>query len=102
MKLLNIPIPEKAITAFCSQWNVKEFSLFGSVLSNEFNSDSDIDVLISFSEDAEISLFDLAQMQIELRNIFNRPVDIIEKDALQNPYRKHQILETAQVIYEAK
>ena len=102
MKFINISIPEKEITAFCSQWDVEEFSLFGSVLSNEFNSESDIDVLISFSKDAEISLFDLAQMQIELQNIFNRPVDIIEKEALQNPYRKHQILETAQVIYEAK
>jgi predicted nucleotidyltransferase len=40
-------------------------------------------------------------MQIELQEIFNRPVDILEKAALRNPFRKRHILATAQVVYES-
>jgi hypothetical protein len=56
--------------------------------------------LVTFDDENQISLFDLAQMQIELQEIFNRPVDILEKSALRNPFRKRHILETAQVVYE--
>lgn len=56
--------------------------------------------MVTFDKNNEISLFDLAQMQIELQELFDRPVDIIEKEALLNPFRKRQILETAQVVYE--
>ena len=59
----------------------------------------DVDVLVTFSREAEISLFDLVQMQLDLEKIFHRPVDIIEKEALENPFRKREILRTAQVIY---
>jgi len=45
---------------------VVEFALFGSVLRDDFNFNSDIDVLVTFADKAQISLFDLAQMQIEL------------------------------------
>ncbi len=75
--------------------------MFGSVLRDDFNQNSDIDVLVSFDKGLGISLFDIAQMKIELELIFKRPVDILEKEALRNPYRKRQILETFQVIYEA-
>ena len=51
------------------------------------------------SKEAQISLFDLVQMQLDLENIFHRPVDLLEKDALENPFRKREILKTAQVIY---
>ena len=100
VNLLRIPLEE--ITTFCDRWNVVEFALFGSVLREDFSPESDIDVLVTFSEDIGISLFDLANMQIELQEIFQRPVDILEKDALRNPYRKRSILDTATVIYAAK
>lgn len=45
-----IDIPMEKIKAFCEKWKVVEFSLFGSVLRDDFRSDSDIDVLLSFSE----------------------------------------------------
>ncbi len=75
--------------------------MFGSVLREDFDINSDIDVLVTFTGEAQISLFDLAQMQIELQEIFNRPVDILEKAALRNPFRKRHILATAQVVYES-
>jgi len=94
-------IPRKRIGEFCRRWGVAEFSLFGSALRSDFRPDSDVDVLVTFAKDAEISLFDLVQMKLDLEKIFRRPVDIIEKDALDNPFRKREILRTAQVIYAA-
>jgi uncharacterized protein len=94
-------LPRKKIAAFCKHWKVNEFSLFGSVLREDFNPDSDIDVLVSIDPQAPIGLFEIAQMQIELENIFKRPVDLVEKEGLRNPYRRHEILSTAQVIYAA-
>ena len=99
MKTFQIEIPKKEIEAFCLRWKVVEFALFGSVLRDDFDPNSDVDVLVTFADENEISLFDLAQMQIELQGIFNHPVDLLEKDALRNPFRKRQILNTAQVIY---
>ena len=78
-----------------------EFSVFGSVLRDDFRPDSDIDVLVSIDPNAQIGLFEIAQMQIELENIFKRPVDMIEKEGLRNPHRRQEILSTAQVIYAA-
>jgi uncharacterized protein len=101
MATVQLPIPRKEIAAFCKRWQVVEFSLFGSVLRDDFRPDSDVDVLVTFSEGAQISLFDLVQMKLELEEIFHRPVDVIEKDALENPFRKREILNTAQVIYAA-
>lgn len=92
-------LPRKKIAEFCKRWSITEFSLFGSVLRDDFRPDSDIDVLISIAPSAHISLFELARMQIELEKLFKRPVDLLEKEALRNPYRKQEILKTAQVIY---
>ena len=101
MSRQRIPIPRKKIAEFCRRWKVVEFSLFGSILREDFRSDSDVDVLVSFSPDAQVSLFDLVQMQNELKAIFKRDVDLVEKDALENPFRKREILNTAQVVYAA-
>lgn len=87
------------ISAFCRRWKVVELSLFGSILREDFRPDSDVDVLVTFSPQAHISLFDLVQMQLELERIFHRPVDVVEKDALENPFRRREILRTAQVVY---
>lgn len=96
-----ITIPQEILNEFCRRWNVVEFAVFGSALREDFDSESDVDVLVTFAPDAEISLFDLAQMQIELERIYQRSVDLIEKASLRNPYRRREILQTAQVIYAA-
>lgn len=87
------------IVEFCHRWQVTELAIFGSALRDDFDALSDIDILVSFSDAAEITLLDLAQMQIELERLFNRPVDLVEKAALRNPYRRREILETSQVVY---
>jgi uncharacterized protein len=92
-------LPRKKIEEFCKRWRITEFSLFGSVLRDDFRPDSDIDVLLSIDPKAHIGLFEIAQMQIELEKMFKRSVDLVEKESLRNPYRKLEILKTAQVIY---
>ena len=99
MQKQKIRIPRKKIAEFCLRWGVVEFSLFGSILRDDFRPDSDVDVLVTFSPEARISLFELVQMKIDLEKIFHRPVDVIEKDALENPFRKREILRTAKVVY---
>lgn len=101
MLTAHVHVSQEEIAAFCQRWKVVEFALFGSVLRTDYTPESDVDVLVTFAAGAEISLFDMAQMQIELEGIFNRPVDILEKDALRNPYRKREILGKAQVVYAA-
>jgi predicted nucleotidyltransferase len=101
MSKTKIRIPRQKIIEFCRRWRVVELSLFGSVLREDFHPESDVDVLVTFSKDTEISLFDFVQMKLDLEEIFNRSVDVIEKDALENPFRKREILKNAQVIYAA-
>lgn len=75
--------------------------MFGSVLHGDFHSQSDIDVLVTFAPDTKYSLFDIALMQEELKKIFGREVDLVEKAALRNPFRRDHILKNMEVVYAA-
>jgi hypothetical protein len=97
----DMEIPKDKIHSFCKHWKVRELSLFGSALRDDFRPDSDVDVLVSFFDDARWSLFDLVDMADELRILFGRPVDLVEKEALRNPFRRQSILTTRKVIYAA-
>ena len=101
MRRKKFNLPRKKIAEFCKRWSITEFSVFGSVLREDFRPDSDIDVMVSIDPKAHIGLFEIAQMRIELEDMFKRPVDLIEKEGLRNPYRRSEILRTAQVVYAA-
>ncbi len=101
----NINLETEKIAKICQNWQIVELALFGSVLRNDFNFDSDIDVLVSFAEDAKITFFDLDTIEQELGKLFNRPVDLVTKTAIEKSHnwiRKKNILENAQVIYEQR
>lgn len=102
---MKLNLPYERIAAFCRKWNVSEFALFGSVLREDFRTDSDVDVLVSFpSYEATPSLFDHVDMQEELVEIFGRPVDLLTRAGVEesrNPIRKRAILESARVVYAA-
>lgn len=99
---VQIDIPREAITAFCKKWKVAELSLFGSILREDFSPGSDVDVLVSFAEDAGWSLYDWVDMIEELKEIFGREVDLVSKKGLRNPFRRHNILNNRAVIYAAR
>lgn len=99
MAKARIEIPIDLIEASCRKWKVKEFSLFGSVLSEHFRPDSDVDVLVELEPDHGLTLYDWVDMIDELKAIFGRAVDLVAKGGLKNPFRRREILQTAQVIY---
>lgn len=92
-------IPREPIEAFCRRWKVTEFSLFGSALRDDFGPQSDVDVLVRFEKDAGWSLFDLVDMQDELKAVFGRAVHLVEAEALRNPFRRDEIMRTREVLY---
>lgn len=94
---LNI-MPEQ-VERICQRWKIAEFALFGSILREDFRSDSDVDILVVFEENNGWSLFDVMNLQRELEAIVGRPVDLLEKRDLKNPFRRSEILKTHQVIY---
>lgn len=96
-----INIPKAKIEDFCRRWKVKEFALFGSILREDFRPDSDIDVLVTFAPDGGITFDNRVEMLDELAEIFGRQVDLVEKDAIRNPFRRHDILTTKEVVYAA-
>jgi|SRR5579859_4311926 len=96
-----IPVSNEKIETFCQRNHIRELSLFGSALTDSFTSKSDVDVLVSFDPACELSLADLGEIREELKMIFGREVDLVEKEALHNPYRKYSILREKQTIYAA-
>ena len=91
-----LPVDRSAIEDFCRRWKITEFSFFGSVLRDDFGPDSDVDVLVSFAEDARWSLFDHVDMEDELREIFGRDVDVVTRRAIErsrNWIRRRAILD---------
>lgn len=93
--------PTPALLAFCRRWHVRELSLFGSALRDDFGPDSDIDLLVEFEPEAPISLWDWGPMLEELHRIFGRDVDLVEKSAIRNPLRRRHILANTRVLYAA-
>jgi predicted nucleotidyltransferase len=98
---IRIDLPMEKVEAFCRKWKIREMSPFGSVLRPDFGPDSDVDVLVVFEQESDWSLFDVVRAQEELRQVFGRAVDLVEKTCLRNPFRRHEILRTHQVIYAA-
>ena len=99
-----IGIPRNRIAAFCKRWQVTELALFGSVLRDDFGPESDVDVLAGFGEAARHTLFDLDDMELELKEIFGREVDLVSRrgvEASSNYLRRNNILQSAWVIYQS-
>jgi hypothetical protein len=98
---LKIDVPNEKIAAFCRKWQIRELAIFGSALGDDFRPDSDVDVLVVFSGSAHWTLFDHMRAEEELKEIFRRDVDLVEKRAIRNPFRRQHILSHNEVIYAA-
>ena len=84
----------------CVKHKVRRLFAFGSVVTNRFKSDSDIDFIVDFTG---VELYDYADNYFELKysleNIFKRDVDLLEDKAINNPYLRQSIDSTKQLIY---
>lgn len=94
-----IGVPEDRISTFCRKWRVRELSLFGSVLTDDFRPDSDVDVLVVCDEEAAWTLWDHLHAEEELQGLLQRKVDLVLKSAVKNPFRRHHILSNREIIY---
>lgn len=98
-------LPEHEIEKFCRRWQIEELALFGSVLRNDFRPDSDLDILVTFTPEADWSLLDQIQMEQELADLLGRDIDLFSKRAVEqnhNWIRRQEILSTAQTIYVSR
>lgn len=98
---IQVALPMDAIAAFCRRWNIAEFALFGSVLTSEFDQESDIDVLVAFHPGAPRTPNREAMRQ-ELEAIFGRPVDVTYRRVIEadpNYLIRRSILDSARVVY---
>ncbi len=98
MNFAKLDLPLEQLTLICRRYQVLQLALFGSVLREDFNQHSDIDVLVEFAPTAKIGFMALGGMQQELADLFRRPVDLVPKGGLK-PAIKESVLTEAKVIY---
>ena len=97
-----IDVSMQQVEQFCRRHGVQELALFGSVLRDDFSPDSDIDVLVTLQPGQTMTLEKYLDMRDELSAMFGgREVDLVQKRLLKNPFRRHEILTTREVLYAA-
>ncbi len=99
---LKIPLPLERIASFCRRWSIARLDVFGSVLRNDFHSGSDVDFLATYGPEAHWSLLDRVRMKYELEDMLGRPVDLLNRRALEKARSRDRaagILEEAQTLY---
>jgi predicted nucleotidyltransferase len=104
-KKIQIDLPKEQIAAFCRKWQIAELALFGSVLRKDFRPESDVDVLVTFAQNAQWGFDQLLEMKTELEALFGRPVDMVERrlvDESPNYIRRRHILTHMEPIYVAR
>jgi len=94
---------QQQLAELCRTFHVRRLALFGSSLSPEFDPHrSDLDFLVEFqplaSGEHANTFFGLSEA---LQKLFGRPIDLIERDAVRNPYIQQEIERTQQTVYGA-
>ena len=95
-----IEIPKDRIADFCRRHRIRSLSLFGSVLREDFRSDSDVDVLAEFEPDAQVGFIALSRMQRELSALLRRSVDLVPREGLK-PKIREAVLSHTEELYAA-
>jgi len=102
LNVRNLGLSEQEISGFCQRWRIAEFALFGSVLRDDFDAESDLDILVAFAPDADWSLLDHVKMEQELEAVLGRKVDLLSRRSVERSHnwlRRREILDTAEVVY---
>lgn len=93
-----IEIPRDKLADFCRRHHIRNLSIFGSVLREDFSANSDVDVLVEFEPEARVGFIALSQMRRELSALLQRPVDLVPKEGLK-PKIREAILSSAEELY---
>ena len=88
------------IQKLCIDYKVRKLYAFGSVLTTEFNIESDIDLLVDFNH-IELAHYadNYYDFKFSLQNVLNRPIDLLEEKAIRNPYFRQNINQQRRLIY---
>ena len=102
MKLIELNLEK--IYELCRKYKVKTLSVFGSILTDRFNDESDVDFLVDFLPfDPDSLEFDYVRNYIDLaeslENLFGRKVDLVVESGLRNKYFIANVNRTKQLIY---
>jgi uncharacterized protein len=95
-----VRMPKREIAAFCQRHHIRRLALFGSILRDDFNPDSDIDVLVDFEPAARVGLFRLMSIQSALSDLLGRKVDLNTPGFLSDRFRE-AVLREAEDQYVA-
>lgn len=90
------------IVALCEKHKVQQLYVFGSALTEKFSKDSDIDFTVVFDKEALPLLVygeNYFEFKFALEDLLKRDVDLVEYNAVKNPYFKEELDETKQIIY---
>lgn len=91
-----VPVDEEAIARACSEYGVQRLRIFGSVLTDEFDSEtSDVDFLVDFLPGRGGLFHDYFELKEELERIMGRRVDLVDAGAVRNPYFARSAFSTA-------
>jgi len=96
---IRLDIPQAAIAEFCRRNHIRRLALFGSVLRDDFRPESDVDALVEF-ESGHVPGLAFFRMQRELSEMLGRTVDLNTAAEL-SPYFRQEVLEEAEVLYDA-
>ncbi len=98
MKEINLHIDQ--INLLCATNKVRSLFAFGSVTTDKFCSDSDIDLIVDIDEKDPLSYSDYYfSLKSQLEILFKRHIDLLEHKAIKNPYLKQQIDQSKVRIY---
>ena len=98
----NITYDTKVLAHFCLRHHIQKFSFFGSILRDDFNEESDIDVLVEFEEGNIPGFFTIFDMEIELTYILGCKKADIRTVLDLSRYFRDDVLSNMRVLYEAK
>ena len=99
MKLIENNIQK--IVALCKKYKVNKLFVFGSILTDRFNDDSDVDLVVSFNKAEVTDYFDnYFDFKYALEELFGREVDLLEEQTIKNPYLKKNVDVTKILIHE--
>lgn len=98
MRIGHVEFPMDRISQVCHQYRVRELSVFGSALREDFRPDSDIDLLVDFQPNHGQGLIAYLCCQDDLKEILGRPVDLVQKSGLKR-FVRDEVLRTAKVVY---
>ncbi|MDQ6844053.1 MAG: nucleotidyltransferase domain-containing protein [Bacteroidota bacterium] len=88
------------INSLCVKYNVKQLFAFGSALTEKFNNESDIDLIVNFEPIDTVQYADnYYDFKFSLEDVFKKPVDLLEEKAIKNPYFREGIDKQRQLIY---